>query len=435
MGKRIQILLELIYYVFDSILIPLIRSNFHVTESNQHRNRLFYFRHDAWQALTEPSIAYIKFSMFSELKLRNAERVLNSHKLCSSQIRLLPKGPGVRPIMNLRRRTFQMQNGKAVLGRSVNSELAPVRSMLNYEKMQQPSRLGSSLFSVGDLYTRVKDYQRQFRFIGNHEKSFFFVKVDVQSCFDTLPQRQVISLMAQLASQKNYRLENYAEVNALDLKCYPSPPNVISRANKKYVKSMKSADDRRGFEDVIEQDLAKGRRGTIFVEKSVPVFFSAEKLLYLLDQHVENNYVRIGKKIFRQKQGIPQGSVLSSLLCSFFYADFESQHLQFVHNRGSILLRLIDDFLLITTDRRQAERFLQVMHHGNKDYGIKVNPTKSLVNFEVSIDGYRLPKVSGTQFAYCGTSINTKTLEITKDRERRKSSGMSDGYRAHQASS
>ena len=431
MEKRSQIFLELIYYIFDSILIPLIRSNFHVTESNQHRNRLFYFRHDVWRALTEPSVDYMKSSMFSELKLVYANRALNTRKLSSSHIRLLPKGPGVRPIMNLRRRITKLQNGKAVLGRSINAELAPVQRMLDYEKMQQPSRLESSLFSVGDLHVKLKDYQSRQLLNGKTDKHFFFAKVDVKSCFDTIPQERVVSLMAQLASQKDYHLANYVEVNAPDPKCYPLQPNAIPKANRKFCKKMKSAYDQQSFEEVVNQDLAKNRRGAVFVEKTAPICFSAEKLLYLVEQHVKNNCFKIGKKIFRQKQGIPQGSVVSSLLCSFFYADFESRHLERFHQSESILLRLIDDFLLITTNRYHAEYFLQVMHHGNEEYGIKVNPAKSLVNFEVSIDGYELAKASTTEFAYCGTSINTRTLELTRDRERRKGVGTFSSHGMH----
>ena len=65
--KRHQIFLEFIYWVFDSLLVPLVRSNFHVTESNVHRNRLFYFRHDVWRMLAEPSLSEIKLSMFEEM--------------------------------------------------------------------------------------------------------------------------------------------------------------------------------------------------------------------------------------------------------------------------------------------------------------------------------------------------------------------------------
>ena len=59
MRKRTEILQELLSYVFDSILIPLLRSNFHITESSAHRHRLFYFRHDVWKALTESSLSVL----------------------------------------------------------------------------------------------------------------------------------------------------------------------------------------------------------------------------------------------------------------------------------------------------------------------------------------------------------------------------------------
>jgi hypothetical protein len=35
---------------------------------------------------------------------------------------------------------------------------------------------------------------------------------------------------------------------------------------------------------------------------------------------------QIGNDFYRQMVGIPQGSVLSSLLCSFFYGDLENAH-------------------------------------------------------------------------------------------------------------
>jgi telomerase reverse transcriptase len=63
---RKDVLCELLYYVFDSYLIPLIRSHFYVTESNAHRNQLFYFRHDVWKSLSEPALNALKLEMFEE---------------------------------------------------------------------------------------------------------------------------------------------------------------------------------------------------------------------------------------------------------------------------------------------------------------------------------------------------------------------------------
>ena len=59
---------ELLYNIFDSFLIPLIRGHFHVTESNVHRNQLFYFRHDVWKEMAEPALKSLKLSMLEECK-------------------------------------------------------------------------------------------------------------------------------------------------------------------------------------------------------------------------------------------------------------------------------------------------------------------------------------------------------------------------------
>jgi len=125
---------ELVYYLFDSVLIPLVRANFYVTESNIHRYRLFFFRHDVWRAIAEPALASLKLNMFEEIKLDKAQNILASRNLGFSQVRLLPKETGVRPIMNLRRRTLR-QGYKNMLGSSINSVLAPVYNSLTYERV------------------------------------------------------------------------------------------------------------------------------------------------------------------------------------------------------------------------------------------------------------------------------------------------------------
>ena len=137
LNKRLEIFLEFLYYLFDSLLIPLIRANFHVTESNVHRYRLFFFRHDVWKSISEPALASLKLNMFEEIKLEHARKILDSRTLGFSQVRLLPKESGVRPIMNLRRRTIK-KGYQDVLGSSINSVLAPVYNVLTFEKVRTP---------------------------------------------------------------------------------------------------------------------------------------------------------------------------------------------------------------------------------------------------------------------------------------------------------
>ena len=65
------------------------------------------------------------------------------------------------------------------------------------------------------------------------------------------------------------------------------------------------------------------------------------------------------------------------------------------------------------------------MHDGVPSYGVRVNPDKTLTNFEVTINNKKINRLVGSKsFPYCGSFVDTKTLDITKDRERRKDVGM-----------
>lgn len=420
--KREEIFLEFLYYVFDSLLIPLIRSNFHVTESNVHRNRLFYFRHDVWRALAEPTMANIKLSMFDEIQTVKALKILDVRALGFSQIRLLPKANGMRPIMNLRRRVNKLNNGRMVLGRSINSLMTPVFNVLEYTKKKDPYSVGSALFCVGDMYPALKSFRDHMIKAGTIHSPFYFAKCDVKACFDTIPQRRVVRMAKQKLDEALYRICRHAEIKGSGVDrdgiCVASGVKPARR----FAATARAAADFTDFGRAVENGFANGKTNTVFVDTVLQTCEQRDKIIALLEEHVRNNMIKIGKKFYKQKAGIPQGSILSSLLCNLFYAELEFEHLNFLRADESILLRLIDDFLLITTNEDHAQTFLQTMHDGIAEYGVKVNPAKSLVNFKATVNGERIARCSRA-FPYCGNLVNTRTLEITKDRDRRKGSG------------
>lgn len=424
MQKRKEILQEFLYYLFDSLLIPLIRSNFHVTESNSHQNRLFYFRHDVWRSLTEPAMSNLKLSMFEEITTLKARKMLDARSLGFSQIRLLPKSTGLRPITNLRRRATRLQNGKVSLGRSINSVMAPVFNVLDYERRNRPALVGSALFSVGELYPKLKSYARMLQERDTSRKMLYFAKTDARSCFDTIPQQELMRLMKKTMAEDEYRIARHAEIKISDTRTYGDTDSNHSKPGRKFISTARAATDFPRFDEVVESNSAKVKKNTVFIDSLVQIAQGRRKMVDLLEDHVERNVIKIGKKFFRQKSGIPQGSVLSSLLCNYFYAELERDCFGFLKNDESILLRLIDDFLLITTNESHARKFLQIMHNGVDWYGVEVNPAKSLANFETTINGCQVPQLDGrSSFPYCGNMIDTRTLEITKDRDRRKGTG------------
>lgn len=235
----------------------------------------------------------------------------------------------------------------------------------------------------------------------------------MQSAFDTIPQAAVIKLISGLPTSDDYQISKHVEVKPGD-----GYRHGQSKPIRKWTSLAWATDDRQSFDLKMCQRITNSK-STIFTENQAVQSYSKEQLLSLLSEHVQRNLVKIGKKFYRQKNGIPQGSVISSLLCNYFYADLETKHLSFLNPKSSLLLRLIDDFLLITIDPEHARRFIQTMHDGLPEYGVCVNPEKTLVNFETCINGHKVKRlVTGKEFPYCGTFINTNTLHITKDRER-----------------
>lgn len=133
--KRSELLAELVYWILNSFLIPLIRCNFYVTESAVHKHRLFYFRHDTWRRMTAPAKETLKQYMLEPVDPAEASAVLEGRALGYTQLRFLPKRRGMRPIANLRRRVPLVRNGKKFLGKSINAHITPAFNVINYEKV------------------------------------------------------------------------------------------------------------------------------------------------------------------------------------------------------------------------------------------------------------------------------------------------------------
>ena len=335
-----------------------------------------------------------------------AKAILNMRRLGHATVRLVPKGCGVRPIMNLSRRAVVLRNGRPALGQSINSMMKPVQSMLTFEKTRQPERLGSSLFNVDDMSPRLKEYKSRWDGAVGPDPHFYFVKVDVRSSFDTIPQWSVLRLVESLCSEDAYRLFRYSETT-LD------GSSAWARRSTSRPKPVLK------FHHLVNADTRFAKRRTIFTGSAGQSNESKTELMQLLQEHVTKNIVRSGDEYYLQREGIPQGSVVSSILCNLFYARFEGEALEFLNQDDSPLMRLIDDFLLITTDRAKAERFLQTMAAGNEAFGIRIRTEKSLTNFTCAIYGSSIPRVDNHEwFPYCGALIDPRTLNVSKGRER-----------------
>ena len=172
-----------------------------------------------------------------------------------------------------------------------------------------------------------------------------------------------------------------------------------------------------------------------------------EELFFNLKEHVKYNVLQLDKKFFVLGVGIPQGSIVSSLLCSFYYGhlernliipylekageaaakDISRRHIsndvsaEESSGDGYILLRFVDDFLLISTSKKLAASFFSRLQRGFHSYNCYMNDDKFSINFDIGdLAGIPSSRVyvgeDGISFIrWSGLLINCFTLEVQAD--------------------
>lgn len=260
------------------------------------------------------------------------------------------------------------------------------------------------------MHERLSAFKTTLAAAGQLDKKLYFVKVDVQACFDSLPQDSLVRLAESFLTADEYSIGRHTEYRPVSLRNSKGTTEHGKPARKFHALATRSDDDTTLHANV---EAAGGGRGAerVVVDGVVAQRTSRAQVVKLLREHVQGNMIRIGKRYYRQRRGIPQGSVLSSLLCSIGYADFERQRLGFLREgEPSLLMRLIDDFLLVTTSEDKAMRFLGVMQAGDEDHGISIRDDKTLTNFATAGTAW-----TDGLFPYCGVALDQHTLAVSRD--------------------
>ncbi|KAK9764101.1 Telomerase reverse transcriptase [Basidiobolus ranarum] len=420
MEKRKELFHEFVAYLFNSIVIPLLKTNFYITESSQHRNRVFYFRQDFWHMIAKPALSKLSSSIYTRISVDEAQNILLNRDIGYSYLRLLPKENGVRPIVNLRRKYIKnlsnTSQGKAKsrkkeLGLSINTLLQNAFQILTFEKTRQPDIMGSSVLGMNDIYRKLMEFKTKIS--GKDMKSkFYFAKVDITGAFDSINQSKLISILKAIFKEEEYMLQKYTAI-------YPS----AGKLRKRFIRKARPGDDFTQFPE-LAQDMASNMQHVVFIDQVAYGFEDIRTVLTLLEEHISKNLIKIDNKFYKQTGGIPQGSIVSTLLCSIFYGHFEKHNLSFIDiAEDGLLLRLVDDFLYISLDKKKVTQFLEVMHAGNAEYGCFINPQKTLTNFQAKINGENISHITNedknnAEFPWCGLLINTQTLDVKTDYNR-----------------
>lgn len=81
------------------------------------------------------------------------------------------------------------------------------------------------------------------------------------------------------------------------------------------------------------------------------------------------------QSIFETRRGIPQGAILSPLLCNLYLHNLD----QALADRNIPFVRYADDFLLFTTERKTAEKALVFIAERLQELGLELHQEKTRV--------------------------------------------------------
>jgi len=166
----------------------------------------------------------------------------------------------------------------------------------------------------------------------------------------------------------------------------------------------------------LSKKLQKGLvncKNTIFVDQVYTSAYTHAQLIELVRKHILCSIGRLQDSYVIQSQGLPQGSILASLLNNLHYGNIEENELrQYFHSKDSILMRWVDDYFFATISKSTATEFITNMNDVMMRHGCILNMKKTLVNFNHVVNGHTLRCIQGDLITWCGYLINTKTLEF-----------------------
>ncbi|XP_055749231.1 telomerase reverse transcriptase [Salvelinus fontinalis] len=404
LSYRTRVLGQLLAWLLDGYVLGLVRAMFYVTESMGQKNALRFYRYQVWAKLQELAFrGHLSKGQMSELTLAQVTSLPKT--TVTSRLRFIPKTDGMRPITRV--------IGADAKTRLFQARVKDLLDVLGVCVRSSPSLLGSTVWGMTDIHRVLSSITPAQK---DKPQPLYFVKVDVSGAYDSLPHTQLLEVIGQVLS--------HVQEELFSVRCYAKVWADTHEGLKKTF--VRQADF---MEDTVTSTNMKGfvmslqREGkvhdAILVEQHFSTDIHGKDVLEFFTQMLSSCVVQFGKKTFRQRQGIPQGSVVSSLLCCLCYGHMENLLFPNVSQRGGCLMRLVDDFLLITPDLSQAQTFLKTLMAGVPQYGCVVNPQKVAVNFPLR-EGVSCP--AGVRllplrclFPWCGLLLNTYTLDVYND--------------------
>lgn len=411
--NRIFVFSTFIQWVFTYFLQKIVRSFWYVTDSvASDQISLLYFPHYTWNRIQEEWLGdYIsKYLVKVNLPIQtNKVDIITKYNF--GRLRLVPKLNDFRLICVPSKLAIDVpktldENQKRRFNYEYlyykNHIIRPARQLLNFklnEVKDFKRTFYSRCHSSRDIAIGIMNFKKELM-VKNHELPIIFmVKFDMKHCFDRLNQNKILEcaekLFADDDEDKLYFIRQFWETSA----------------SKKAMGKLKSliADQQTLTDyDLVKPESFNSLYPKVIIDRSKTLKISKKRLIDIVKSQVFDS-ICMGvqeNSLYRRKHGVFQGFALLSTLCDLVYDTMVLENFEFLEQSNSRLFRLVDDFLVFSTDFQKCEQVILILGSCTlQKYGAFVNAEKTDLVMEASRKSF---------LKFVGLNINTSTLEINR---------------------
>lgn len=337
---RQSVAMRFITYIVSNLFVPIISKYFYSTETSFSKFKVHYFPRSSWGHFS---------NIYIRRFLKNFAPVSKEEVDMYSEMRCIPKKTGARVIVNMSKARDRRQ--------SINKSVYPEFCILREES---GSKLGNSVLGYSGMYDKLVHYLKE------STGPLYILKLDLSNCFDNIPQDGIINVVREIFKKERYYTKTFSVVERTcgELKCRQvHKVTEVVKPISAIMDELRISSDRIVKENASQKVLTKER-----VE---------ENIISL----IRKSFIKHNGRFFVQKTGIPQGSVLSTLLCSLYYGNVDNLYFNKIFRKG-IFVRYVDDFLIITPSLDEIIGFLD-MSNSLSHLGIKFSREKIESNFGI----------------------------------------------------
>ena len=178
----------LLKWLFEDLLISVMRCYFYATEKQKEYARIFYYRKNVWNLVMQLSTEDLLHQNIQSVKKSEMRDDCARHNFAPAKLRLIPKGETFRPIMTFNRKLPNNRN------LTTNRKLGSAHQMLkNLKSKMHATGFGFAVFNYDDIMRRYERFVERWR--EANEPELYFVTMDIEKCYDSVDSRKLCEFL------------------------------------------------------------------------------------------------------------------------------------------------------------------------------------------------------------------------------------------------